>query len=490
VRAKASPLRRKVERGVALIISLLVLLVLSALGASVIFATQTEIWSTANYRLLVQARYIAEAGAERAANWIMYTYTAPASFSSFDMAKNPVAYNGRPVLLSAMDGVSANYPDSTVQSAFDSALRNRPLPGMGVNATYGVTAKLLRMQVISAAFSGSPQTLQTWEITSQGNIAGVRNAQFQVVLRIERTGRPLLNYGAFATATGCATLILSGGGVSDSFDSSQGSYAATHQNSNGNIGSNGNISLSGGGGVLVYGTAETPNTGTGTCNTSSPNAITLGGGATVSGGLVQLPQSVVYPPPSAPSPAPPTTSQNIRNNCATIAGCTTDNGSSGPFHLAPGSYGNASLGGGKILHLQAGTYNFNSLSLSGGSILTVDSGPVMIHLAGAGLSSSTAALDFSGGGIANPSQTPSDLQILYGGSNPVKFSGGSDAYAILYTPGAPVTIGGGGDLYGAVVGSTINNSGGTSIHYDRSLQTTNFCQAGSYQAISFSGSKF
>ena len=64
------------ENGVALILALLVLLVLSTIGAALVFVTQTEIWSSANYRTMLQARYAAEAGAQSAVNWLTYTFTA------------------------------------------------------------------------------------------------------------------------------------------------------------------------------------------------------------------------------------------------------------------------------------------------------------------------------------------------------------------------------------------------------------------------------
>ena len=47
------------ERGIAMIVALFMVLVLSTLGSSLMFVSQTETWSTANYRLAAQARYAA-----------------------------------------------------------------------------------------------------------------------------------------------------------------------------------------------------------------------------------------------------------------------------------------------------------------------------------------------------------------------------------------------------------------------------------------------
>ena len=42
-------------------------------------------------------------------------------------------------------------------------------------------------------------------------------------------------------------------------------------------------------------------------------------------------------------------------------------------------------------------------------------------------------------------------------------------YADVYAPNSPINLSGGSHFYGALVGSTINNSGGTAIHYDSRL---------------------
>src|SRR3990172_1750001 len=73
---RRAPTRRD-ERGIALVIVILTLFVLTTLAAAVIFVTQSEIWTSANYKLATQARYAAEAGSQRAANWLVHDYTPP-----------------------------------------------------------------------------------------------------------------------------------------------------------------------------------------------------------------------------------------------------------------------------------------------------------------------------------------------------------------------------------------------------------------------------
>src|SRR5689334_2556993 len=71
-----------------------------------------------------------------------------------------------------------------------------------------------------------------------------------------QTGGALFQYGAFATSNICGAITLTGNSSTDSFDSSQGTYAATRQNTGGNIGTNGNMRVSGN--VRVDGTASSP----------------------------------------------------------------------------------------------------------------------------------------------------------------------------------------------------------------------------------------
>jgi type II secretory pathway component PulK len=74
------------EQGVALILSLFLMLAMSVVGASLMYLSQSESYSSMNYRLMSQARYGAEAGIQRAANFLMYstTYTPPSTASGTD----------------------------------------------------------------------------------------------------------------------------------------------------------------------------------------------------------------------------------------------------------------------------------------------------------------------------------------------------------------------------------------------------------------------
>ncbi len=110
------------ESGVALIIALICLFVMSTLAVGVLYSTQSEVWTTSNYRAVTQARYIAEAGAQQALNYLQTqsTITSAASFTSsyFNYSTSmPITYtgpgnsNGKPVVMST-SGISAKYQDT------------------------------------------------------------------------------------------------------------------------------------------------------------------------------------------------------------------------------------------------------------------------------------------------------------------------------------------------------------------------------------------
>src|SRR5258707_10570112 len=116
-------MNRSGQKGVALILTLILLFVLSVMAVSLMFISQTETWSSLNYRLTSQARDGAEAGINSAANFIVSpsTYTEPGGVgdptSAYSTTVSPVTYGGHPVTLSAMGTQTAYYPVSSVQTA-------------------------------------------------------------------------------------------------------------------------------------------------------------------------------------------------------------------------------------------------------------------------------------------------------------------------------------------------------------------------------------
>src|SRR5678816_130607 len=98
-------MRARNERGVALILTLFLVSALSVIAGSLMFLSQTETYASMNYRMMSQARYGAEAGVEKAANFLFdpSKYQKPGTvagdpLTNFDYSGSPVKYNGQPVV--------------------------------------------------------------------------------------------------------------------------------------------------------------------------------------------------------------------------------------------------------------------------------------------------------------------------------------------------------------------------------------------------------
>lgn len=463
----------------SLVIVLISMVTLGLLATGVAYVAVTDVGTTANYKELAQARYAAEAGVQRTINWLNNNYNAPTTFAAYNTTGNAVrcvsgCTTTGEVVLSAISGVASNYPESAVITAYQAALGSQSMSGLAT-ASFSTSAKLLNMTPAATASwaGGANGPPQTWQITSQGYVSGVRNATVQVVATFERTGTPIFPYAVFATGTACPTLYLAGGAITDSYDSSAGTYAATVQASGGDVGTNGNLTFNGANSTVRGNAYLTNVVTTGSCPTqtfynTSSIGITGNGGVPIARGT---PQTVTAPSYTNPSPAL-TSSTSYTSNTS----------------LTPGNYNNVSVSGGSILSLSPGTYNFNSLTLSGNSTITVSpAGKVVLQIAGAG--SPATALDLSGGTITNTGGNPADFQIVYSGSRPMTLSGGSSSAAVVYAPSSAITMSGGAPWFGSIMGSQFLNSGGSALHYDRNL-TTSLMVTSTYHPIGFSWSKF
>src|ERR1019366_5094542 len=118
-------MNRAHQKGIALILTLILLFVLSVMGVSLMFISQTETWSSLNYRLMSQSRDGAEAGVNSAANFIVSpaTYTEPGGTgdptTAYVTTVSPVTYCGNPVTLTTISGHTSYYPVSAVTNAFN-----------------------------------------------------------------------------------------------------------------------------------------------------------------------------------------------------------------------------------------------------------------------------------------------------------------------------------------------------------------------------------
>jgi len=378
---------------------------------------------------------------------------------------------------------------------------------------YTSYAELLSMREITAYGATTPTTIQTWRITSEGSIAGVQNATVEVSAVLDRPIAPVFSYGAFGESPNCGSLNWNGSSsTTGSYDSSTVSGGSvTTQQWGGNVGTNGNLTE--GGGATIYGTLSTPRSGVGNCSAGNITAQDINGGATVTGGLVELPQAIDYPDPAAPTPTPPTSNQNLTNNasCLALSGCapvvagsayrlTPTCNSGAPTCAAGTTYGNLSIGANKTVHLCAGTYTMNSFSLGGNASVVVHptadasvgcatSGPVIMNFAGQGVGTNQYVADFGGGSIMNSTLDPTNFQILYAGVANIRLTGGSQNSGLVYAPNGDIVFSGGGAWYGSVIGETVTNTGGADLYYDRRLARTLYT-IGPYMLQAFTWKKF
>jgi hypothetical protein len=328
-------------------------------------------------------------------------------------------------------------------------------------------------------------------------------------------------YAAFATATGCDAMGFGGGGSTDSYDSStlptSGGVAtppSSFSTFGGNVGTNGNLDVSGSK-TVINGSLSTPRQGTGSCSTSTVTALSTNGNATVSQGIVELPQNVVYPAPPAPNPAPPTTAMTVANNNPSCTGfpaqCTVKPAANPTdLYITAGStpalateLGALTIKGNLHFVPPAGTAAGSPVYIDAYS-LTANGNPNLIvdPIAGTGVNgipaqyaqivlnvAAAGTIDLTGSSLTNPTLVPADFQILYAGTNQVTLNGGSGAAELLYAPNASFKLNGGGNLYGAVIANQVTDLGGGAIHYDRHLQTQ-FFSPGPFMLSAFNWQKF
>lgn len=522
-------MKRSNQKGAALIFATIFALVLTIMGASLMFLSQSETWSSLNYRLMTESRYGAEAGLHAAANYLMNNYVPPSDsgtdlLASYNYAISPVTAGGTPVVLgTTMNGLSSNYPVSGTQNGFTTAGSSYVSAGNNT-INYSTNAELLSMRKVRHCNTDLTLTAQLWKLTSHGDITGVRNSEVEVSALLESHVVPCFNYAGFATGSGCGSISFSGGGTVDSYDSSAlalSGGAPVVQTYMGNLGSNGNVNTASN--TVINGTFSSPDTGVGGCAAGNVDALS-GNTAAVTGcaasatncvpapGTVRLPASVTYPLPTIPSTTPnPTGSANggdILTPC--ISNCPHNGNGNGPT----GSYGDISVSGNssQIVHFTPGVvggvcvpgvYYVNSISLSGSASIQVDPcpgtgpgslpyvpavyQPVMINIVG---QNQSTVLDLGGNGISNPNFDASLVQIQYNGTGAINIHGNGASSGVIYAPNAPVTLSGNGTIYGSVIGASLQANGTpVAIHYDRNLQN-NLVTVGNWTMDTFTWSKF
>lgn len=227
----------------------------------------------------------------------------------------------------------------------------------------------------------------------------------------------------------------SGGIITDSFDAEAGPYGPGNTNAYGDICSCQDIMLEGS--VNIYGDAMYGN---------DYSLTTLGSSYNIWGAVDSTNCGLTLPSFDINEVA-------ANNDNATIG--LTDRGRD-PFQ---GSPWDLYVTGNDNLTLGAGTYYFTSVLIDGQATLTV-TGPVKIYLSGPGV--------FTGGGVVNVGQEPSDVQIFSTGAT-LTLTGTSGFYGAVIAPTTDIKLEGTSDCYGTLIGRTLDFDGDTVVHIDESL---------------------
>jgi hypothetical protein len=433
-------------------------------------------------------------------NFLLNGYTPPASSGgdplsnyvlnatgvSYEGDAVGVTYGGKAVVLHSTNSL-ANYPASATESSFQTAAAGTLAVGF-TTVSYSAHAVLLSMRQITPYGTPTPVTVQTWRITGDASVSGSQKGQVEVSAILEQQVTPVFIYAAFATNNGCSALQFGGGGTTGSYDDATVvSGTVTIQSSGGNVGTNGNLSTNGNP-TTIYGSLSTPRSGVGSCSSSNVTAWSASNG-NVTGGIVELPQPVLYLTPVIPAAGTVNLSLAKNAKCPTgagaIPGCTA---SGTDFHLPPGSYGDIKVTGQENLHVSAGVYNINSFQeQSAQSSLIIDSGPVIFNVTGKSVTGSV--VDLTGNSVQNPTLVAANFQIMYAGTGAISLKGQSQASGLLYAPNATFSFTGGSTWYGAVIGASMSDMGGAAIYYDSKLSNSALT-VGNPTQTSFTWKKF
>jgi hypothetical protein len=171
---------------------------------------------------------------------------------------------------------------------------------------------------------------------------------------------------------------------------------------------------------------------------------------------------------------------------------TTDVTSGSPV---PGSYRDLTVSShGSVTLTAPGTYNFDCITA--GSFGTISSSPatgkITINVSGTGCAAAPITFG-SHAVISNTSQVAANIQINYPGTGSLTMTGGPQMYCVINAPNAAVSLNGGSDFYGTIMANTIDDHGGTNLHFDAADTTISGATAttatanatGSYNILAF-----
>ena len=396
------------DRGSILLGSLMLLLVLTFLGAGLFNLAVVESRMVGDAENTTQAFYTAEAGLNRA--WQ-------------EMA-NGIGTNAFDQVYALADGATF-IPTATLSQNTASVKR------YSVVKVLSVATSPLQVRVRS-----------TGSVTSVGG--GTLLAQAQTSALFQRS--PTLPWALFngETADG---LEIAGSALLDSFNSATAAYDPAHPGSAAMAGSNGPVKI--GSSAIVKGNV--------TVRGAMTNSGQVQGNATAGGSITGSGTVTGTSTPSA-SPAPATVTLDPVAACGPPYASGSGLTGSG-YSYAPGT----GLTGGGNVTLANGTYCFKSISYSG--TLTVN-GPVVIYLTG------RATLSGPIVNTTGKAVNLQILSSYVGPDDGVLLNGGSQAFLTVYAPATEIKLTPSGTIFGALMGKWVELQSGAKLHYDEALKTS------------------
>jgi hypothetical protein len=483
------------ERGAALIVALVVMLITAGLAVGFLTITASETRTTGSSMDMDRALHVAETGvpvAKQAAD-----LAAALGLGDLDPTDAQVSSALGITIVSRSDSDVDDLIGASYASNYGAADYDVVIHGSVCNQTYRV---LLRYD------SGA----DAYNIVSVGFHGGV----FRIVEAGLKAG-----YGSPFALGMFAKTELDYQGTADSYNSNLGAYnpqtrrlpdgsTGTFHSMNAKLGSNGDTTIEGG--STIYGDAKAgPDPGDDFQNNgtiwgdsgnleaeqSVPNLTVSVRSASVAGVTVYT-DSYDAEDPLVEDPAETPATISSADPTYYLGDYTASGGGGGGGGGRGVGRGGGGGGGGgnQSTTLNTGVYHANSINLTGNKTVTIR-GKVVIYVNGPITIGGNSAFDVSNGElviyqtssnsgpgsgltlngqvmIGNTSDYDSTKFRIYTNQNSVTVNGmGSGKFVgLLYAPQAQVTLNGGVDIYGAVIADKIKSNGAAgSFHYDEAL---------------------
>jgi len=499
------------ERGMALVFTLLGLLLLSMLAASLMFVTSAGSFASMSFKSQMQASFAANSGVQATLNWFR-TYYAPnwldtatgrtvtqTAYSS--PPAQPPRYGGSAVTLG---GGSANFPDtsSAVQNSFAalSTSPNNQVTMGNTTGSYTVTASMMAHERYKA-MDDTTVISERWHVAVTGTVAGpLGDSTVRETAVVERVFLPLFN----DAIRGRCDVNVGGNIATDSYFSAGGAYTKSPATGNRFTGSDAQASIGSNALIQASGASATINGNAywGSASGSCTGGEEIAKDAIVKGQIVQAP-GVPFPPiiPSFTSTAASGTDECSSDDPAYMRYNTLSLSSYNP-DVAANHHKGCSAKKDAYLCVPASSaatsayFFFNTMNTggSGGIYLKRMTNPAgacdAANIAGDCTSADPCAaarvyvnmgMDLTGNGGIRGCFDPRYLSFFYtggtgsgvaGSATTISFKGNTDLFATMYAPFATVNIQGTAGIFGSITALNVDDQGTGDVHYDLSLQNT------------------